>query len=322
MSVPLTDLHVKYVVDFTIKTVLSDPDRYICEVFGDAKLDPHAALLGDRYFKRIKDWITTTKIPVVLGFELDPAQIPGVTIHLQRSTPLQPFLGDAGFVLSQPIQKYERNVMVPTFSPELIQPLSDGSIMFVPPASLDPAVAQYILPGLHIFDKNQREYGIGRDQATGNPTAFQVGKDLLSQADLDQVTVVSPYDDKLYREGVMYYEDTVTVACHGHADRNEGLWLWAFVHWGLLKFRPLLTATFGLDLAMPTAADFSKDDSFLGENVWTRYVTLSTKSVWSWTGAQSQDLAAFLLTINQTNEEGDGPVTRGPEGCDCDGKTC
>jgi hypothetical protein len=308
MSVPLTDLHVKYVVDFTIKTVLSNPDRYISEIFGDAALDPHAALLGDHYINRVKNWIKSTHIPVILGFELDPAQIPGITIHLQRSTPAQSFMGDMGFVQLQPIQKSERMVAVPAFSPKKVTPSADGSyVSIILPDGMDPNLARLIIPNFHVFDKNQREYKIGIGPDT-NPTVSQVGSDLLKDADLSRVTVVSPYPNLQIREGVMYYDDTVVVACHGHADRNEGLWLWCIVQWGLLKYRPLLTAAFGLDLAMPTAADFSKDDSFLGENVWTRYVTLSTKSVWSWSGAQSTDLVAFLTTILEKNQEGQGPA--------------
>jgi hypothetical protein len=308
MSVVLTDLHVKYVVDFTIKTVLSNPDKYLAEIFGDASLEPHAALYGDNLLRKVKNWITTVNIPVVVGFQLDPTQIPGVTVHLVRSTPVQPFIGDTGFVTLQPIQKYERMIAVPTFSPSDIVPADDGkSIKFVPPASLDPNLARLIIPNFHIFDKNQREYGIGIGSDM-NPIAVQSGSDLLKDADLSQVTVVSPYPNVQVRSGVMYYDDTVTVACHGHADRNEGLWLWAIVQWGLLKYRPLLTATFGLDLALPTASDFSKDDSFLGDNVWTRYVNLSTKSVWSWSGAQSTDLVAFLTTILEQSQSGEGPA--------------
>lgn len=303
MSIPLVDISVRYVVDFTIKTVVSNPDLYIPEIFGDAKLEPHAALLGNRLFKQIKDWITSTKIPVVLGFDLDPAQIPGVTIHLQKSTPAQAFMGDAGFVLTESLQPYERQIVVPGFSPILITPALDGSyITFIPPDTLDPALKRLILPGFHIRDKNKREYGVGIGP-DANSTAFQSGSDLLADADLSQIEIINPYNDEQFREGVMYFDDSVTVACHGHADRSEGLWLWAIVQWGLLKFRPLLTATFGLDLAMPTASDFSKDDSFLGENVWTRYVNLSTKTVWSWVGPKSQDLVAFITMIAAEKEE-------------------
>ena len=308
MSVPLPDVSVKYVVDFTLRTVISNPDLYLPEIFGDAAIDPLAALMGDRFFKQVKQWVTTTKIPCVLGFDLDPAQIPGVTIHLKSSTPVQPFLADAGFVLSQQIQPYERTVVVPSFSPKEIIPSADGTyITFIPPDNQDPALNQLVMPGLHIRDKNNREYGIGTAPDT-NPTAFQIGADKLTDADLSVIEVISPYLDQQFREGVMYFDDSVVVACHGHADRSEGLWLWAIIQWGLLKYRPLLTATFGLDLAMPSASDFSKDDSFLGENVWTRYVNLSMKTVWSWVGPQSQDMLAFITSIQATNEENDPPV--------------
>lgn len=308
MSVPLTDLHVKYVVDFTLRTVIKNPQRYIPEIFGDASLDPHAALLGDNYTNKVINWVTTTNIPVVLGFELDAAQIPGVTIHLQRSTPVQPFMGDVGFTTLVPRDKDRRTVIVPEFSPTNIIPSADGTyITFIPPASMPQSLSQLIIPGFHLFDKNKREYGI-QIGAGGSSIAVQSGTDLLSQADLSQITVVTPYPDIQIKGGAMYYEDTVVVACHGHADRNEGLWLWAIVQWGLLKYRPLLTATFGLDLALPTAADFSKDDSFLGENVWTRYVTLATKTVWSWSAGEATDIVAFLTTILDSSQSGAGPA--------------
>lgn len=304
MSVPLTDLHVKYVVDFTLRTVLGNPERYLTEIFGDAKLHPLAALLGDNYINKIKNWFTTTNIPVVLGFELDAAQIPGVTIHLKASTPVQPFMGDVGFTTLKPIQPYERNVIVPEFSPTDIVPSSDGTyITITPPATLDPQLSQLIIPGFHVFDKNKREYGIEIGPG-GSVSIVQSGTDLLTQADLSQVTVVTPYPNVQIRGGVMYFDDSVVVACHGHADRNEGLWLWAIVQWGLLKYRPLLTAVFGLDLALPTANDFSKDDSFLGENVWTRYVTLTTKSVWSWSAGEAKDFVAFISAMLSNNVEG------------------
>lgn len=308
MSVPLTDLNVKYVVDFAIKTVIANPQRYIPEIFGDVSLEPHAALLGDNYLNKIKNWITTTQIPVVLGFELDAAQIPGVTIHLQRSTPMQPFMGDVGFTTLKPIQPYERDVAVPEFSPIDIVPSADGTyITFTPPSTLDPKLAQLLIPGFHIFDKNKKEYGI-QIGAMGSIIVVQTGKDLLKDADLSQVTVVTPYPNLQIKGGVMYYDDTVVVACHGHADRNEGMWLWCIVQWGLLKYRPLLTAVFGMDLALPTATDFSKDDSFLGENVWTRYVNLTTKSVWSWSAGEARDIVAFLLSIQDVSQSGQGPA--------------
>lgn len=309
MSIPLVDINVKHVIDFTIKTIQSDPDTYIREIFGDAALEPNAAILGNNFFAKVKNWLTTTKIPVVIGFELDPTMLPGVTVHLQGASPQQSFLGDAGMVYAKPLNQYERTVLVPEFSPKELIPSIDGSyVSLVLPSHLPDQLKVLIQPGLHIRCKNKKEYGIGIGPDF-HPTAFEIGKGTLAQADFSEICIVSPYTDVLYRQGVMFYENMLTVACHGHAERNEGLWLWAMVHWGLLKYRPLLISTFGMDLAMPSASDFSKDDSFLGENVWTRYITLSTKSVWSWSGPKQRDLLAFIECIRATNACDVPPVT-------------
>jgi hypothetical protein len=300
MSVPLTDLHLKFVVDFTIRTVQANADQYIKEIFGDAKLDAHAALYGDQYIEDIKSWVRSTKIPVVLGFDLDPAQIPGVTIHLDRTGANQAFMGDAALAFTEALQSYEREVLVPRFSPKDVEPAADGSYIKITLPD-DMAKAELVIPGLRIRDKNGREYGIGEDR--GQPTAVDVGAAPLSAADLSEIEIISPYQDAQYREQAMVYDDSLIVACHGHANRSEGLWLWAIVQWGLLKYRPLLTAAFGMDLATPSASDFSKDSSFLGDNVWTRYINLTAKSVWSWKGPKSQDVVAFLLSLKGASQD-------------------
>jgi hypothetical protein len=307
ISVPLLDLNVKFVIDHTLRTVRNDPDRHIKEIFGDARLEPNAALYGNRMIQDVKDWITKTEIPVLLGFDLDPAQIPGVTINLESSAPNQQFMGDFGGTFTENLQPHEKEVIVERFSPKnvVLSATSDFYTITLPD-SLSDEQTELVLPGLRWRDKNGKEYGIGDDK--NKPTAFQVDKPgfpAISVGDFSSLEVIAPFDDALYREGAMYYDENALVTIHGHSDRNEGLWLWAIVHWGLLKFRPLLTATFGLDLAIPRASDFAKADEFLGTNVWRRFITLGARAVWSWQAARQRDVAAFILTIkgSQTNSD-------------------
>lgn len=299
MAITLVDLNLRYIVEHTIRTVLENPKRRIAEIFGDARLDPHAALYGQSYFDEIEQWITTTKIPVVLGFDLAPAQIPGVTIALEKSMPVQTYLGDTGLTYFEPIPDYERDIVLPYFTPKEITPSADGLFVTITlPDQMPVEQSQLVLPGLNIRDKNRRVYGIGLDG--DQPTAIQSGGALLKDADLSEIEIISPYNDALYREGVMSFDDTALIAIHGHADRTEGLWLWAMVHWGLCKFRPLLISVFGMDMAISAASDFTKDTSFMGENVWTRFISVSTRTVWSWEAARQQDVLAFLLSIRAT----------------------
>jgi|GEM_PF-7079380 len=298
MGVPLVDLHIKFLVEHTIRTFRSDPERYAKEVFCDAMIDQHAVLYGQRMMNQVVDWIRQIEIPVVLGYDLDATQIPGVTIHLESSPVEKQFMGDAGFMGSMPLAPSEIPVIVKTFTPAAIELGSDGPYYIITlPADMTPEDRVLVLPGLRFRDKNDRLYNIG--EFAGKPTAIPIdGQSSLQTADLSELTVISTYDDQQYRQGVMYYTENVLITVHGHSDRQEGLWLWAIVQWGLLKFRPILTATFGLDLATPQASDFAKDDQFLGTNIWRRFITLGAKAVWSWQSAKQEDLLGFLLDLN------------------------
>lgn len=308
----MLDLHIKFIIDHTIRTVRGNPDKHIKEIFGDAKIEPHAALYGDRMIEDIKTWIKNTELPVLLGFDLDPAQIPGVSINLESSSPNQQFIGDAGLTFEEDLQPYEKEIIVSEFSPKNLVESPDGLFITITlPDDMSDEDKELVLPGLRIRDKNGKEYGIGDNK--GNPTAVKLPETTaptasLSQADLSTMEIIAPFDTARFREGVMYYDESVLVTVHGHSDRVEGIWLWAIVQWGLLKFRPLLTATFGLDLAVPRASDFAKADEFMGTNVWRRFITLGAKSVWSWEAAKQKDVSAFLLSI-KASQKGEDDTT-------------
>lgn len=296
MGVPLVDLHLKFLVEHTIRTFRSDPERYAREVFCDALLSPHTTMYGEHMMKQVVEWISATEIPVVLGWDLDPTQIPGVTIHLESTPVQQQFMGDAGFMGSMELAPSEIPIVVPQFSPAAVEPSSDNKYFFITlPTDMSAEQRALVLPGLRFRDNNGLLYAIGSVDAklTAVPSDASIqGKDL------SELTVISPYNDQQFRTGVMLYNESALLTIHGHSDRQEGIWLWAIVHWGILKFRPILTATFGLDLAAPQASDFAKDDQFLGTNVWRRFITLQAKAVWSWQAAKQEDVLGFLLDLN------------------------
>lgn len=296
MSAVMTDIHIKYVVEFTLATVRKNPDKYVREIFGDAKIDPHAVFYGDRTINDVKEWITRTNIPVSLGFDLTQAQFPGVTINLERSSPSQSYMGDVGQQYSVPLEPHERAIILEAFVPQKINYAEDQSYATVIlPATITNEQRQLISPGMMFRDYQGNLFAIGED--LDMPTLIPQETPLL-QGDFQRLEVVSPWSDARYLENAMLFEEVALVTVYGHANRNEGLWLYTIVHWGLLKFRPLLTATFGMDLGMPMASDFSKDDTFLGENIWRRFITLSAKAVWSWEGPRQGDAVAFVLGLN------------------------
>jgi hypothetical protein len=303
MSIPLLDIHIKYLVEYTIKVVRSNPDKYLKEIFGDARLAPHDNLYGNRMLDSVKKWIETTKINVVLGYDLSQMELPAVTVNLASSSPSLPFLGDVGDILEEEVVQYDQEIVVDDFQAESLEYSEDKLFRYLElKDSMDPAKAELVLPGLHLKDAKDQEFLIGFDDYKNKLTVSELS---IPVADIDASTlkVVSPLKQRRYRGGVMQFQDTVSVTIHTHQNRNEGTYLWAIVIWGLLKFRPLLIETFGYDLAMPSSSDLSIDPSYMGNAVWVRQVTLTGKTVWSWEGPKMQDIIGMLLTINVGRRE-------------------
>jgi hypothetical protein len=311
MAAPLSDIHVKHIVELGIKVILSDPHRHLTDIFGDSKLDPHAALYGNRTIDAVKKWITTTKIPVVLGFDLIDTQLPAVSVNLTASTPDVNFIGDVVMPGAEPLDWNQKEVLVPAFAPKSAEYSDDRSYITITlPDDMPFEMQQLVMPGLTLRDSDNREFDISADR-DGNILILQKdSRYTLDQINLSKLEVVSPIIEARYSRGGMMYNEQLVVVVHGHSSRSEGLWLYYIVMWTLLKYRPLLAGTFGLELSVPSASDFSKDDSFQGEQVWRRYINMNAKTLWTWESHRQKDVLGLLMTIqaDRVDTPGSKPV--------------
>jgi len=291
---------------FGLKTIRANPDKHLKDIFGDFNLDPHAALYGNRLVSLVKNWVTKTEIPVVLGFDLSSAKMPAITVHLASTSPSQSYLGDYGGSESEELLTQEREIIVPKFKAKSLTMSEDNKsikLELLPEMPIEQR--ELVLPGLKLRDMKSREYDISSD-IDGNILVIQASDSTpLSEIAAAEFEVVSPVAMARFSRGHMMMDETATIAVHGHADRNEGLWLYYITMWIFLKYRPLMISTFGLDLAMPVASDFSKDDSTIGTNTWRRFIQVSAKSVWSWETARQKDVVA-LFTSMTAGRAGDG----------------
>jgi hypothetical protein len=305
MGVPLTDLHAKFICDFIIDVVRKNVDEKVEEIFCDANLAPHETLYGNVTIDRVKKWVTETEIPVVLGWNLDPSKIPGVTVHIERSAPAQKYMGDRGFKIFEPIDDINRGILVERFIPASIDCQAEKARIVLPDDFSDVDL-QLVTPPFLWRDKKNQLFDIDFDDDT-TPLAVQKTDGVaLKLGDFDSLEIVSHVDESKFAGGAMLFDESLLLTVHGHADRTEGLWLWAIIQWGLLKYRPLLEETFGLHLPEPSASDFAKDDAFLGDNIWRRFITLGAKTVWSWKGPKQSDAVALVLFLKGIQAGGDG----------------
>lgn len=297
MAVTMTDMHVKNLIEFAFRMLRANPDKALKEIFGDAMLDPHAAIYGQRLVDQVQNWFMKTKIPVVLGFDVVETELPCVTVHLQATQASERFIGDTDNSSSSHLDVQEREVVVPAFQPaNAIWNADRTTLQLILPADMPFEQTQVFLPGLKIRDAKNREYDLTAD-IDGNLFIIEALAP-LQEIELSKLELVSPVICAGYKRGAMVFDEVVSVVVHGHANRNEGLWLFYIVMYSLLKYRPVLEATYGLGLSVPSASDFSKDDQFGGENVWRRYITMTSKSVWSWEAARQQDIIGMITSVH------------------------
>ena len=295
MAVPLTDICLRHVIQLGLNTIRANPDKHLRDIFGDAKLDPIAALYGERTIVEIKEWIAKTKIPIKRGFDVSESEMPCITIHLSGANKRQELIGDDSYMESTELRSQEKEILVKGFGPKSIDKSDPTAYKLTLPDALTFEERELVMPGLTLRDAGGREYPISSD-CDGNILILQ-GASPLTAIDISKLEVISPVIEARFSRGAMIYDESVSIVIHGHSSRNEGLWLYYIVMWTLLKFRPLLIGTFGMDLGVPSASDFSKDESYQGEQIWRRYINMSCTSVWTWEQARQQDLIGLLLGI-------------------------
>ena len=298
MSIPSTELNIRYIIDFTLKTIYDDPDKYLPQIFGDLKLPMHEGIFGMRAIDAAKNWINTTKINTLLGYDLSELTLPAVTVNIIASSPSQTFMGDYGGQYRTDIPDYEREVVLPAFQLESSVFSTDRTKVFITlkPDMVNP---ELVLPGLHVRDKNGHGFLIEFDDAVGKLALSALDTPLESIDTSSAIEVISPLKSSGFNQGAMQFEEVVNIDIHCHQHKNELYFLHSIIMWGILKYRPILTSQFGFDLSLPTSSDLQMDQAYLGNAVWVRRISLRSKVVYSWEGTKTQDIIGFLLFINE-----------------------
>lgn len=291
------DLHVAHILKHALAEVRANPAKYIPDIYGSLTNDVHVALFGKPYLEKIEKWLTSTKIPVVLGYDLSQTELPALTVVLSSMSPGESFIGDYGFDTLEPRQPQDRDVLIPRFSPKAVTfNASRTRATITPPEAMNDYVKSLIAPGLHIRDAKKQEFRLGQDETTSAPyiTSLDNGT-ALNQGDFSSIEVISPYSDQVFTNGAMLYNVELEIVVHANQNRQDAIWLWQFAMWAMLKYRPLMTKLFGLDLTFSSSSDFMKVSDMEAENVWTRKIRVSTKCMWSWSAEARPDILSLLL---------------------------
>lgn len=254
---------------------------------------------GAKEIQNAKDWFLNNRIEINLRFRNDKDQFPCVTIALGSSTEKDEMkhLGD----LSTEVETLMPNQIGKPI-PYILKP-------FVPD-SYDQSTGILSIPK-NIKTRGVRSGQILVDPDTGNGYIIQgiVSEGLQLepglQLTLTRAGVVPQYQTYKARREHTFFQESYSIGCHVHGDPAPLLWLHAIVLYCILRYRESLLEGRQFAQSSVSSSDLMQNPNFEGpggENVFSRYITLTGQVENSWLKTPYRTIEAVEIT--EENEDG------------------
>jgi hypothetical protein len=270
------------------------------DVFANFTKEP---ALKDKYGQKeidaAKDWFLNNKIEVNLRYRNDKDQFPCVTIALGSSSEKEEMkhLGD----LSTEVETLMPNQIGKPI-PYIVKP-------FIP-ISYDQTTGVLTVPD-SVSMRGVRSGQILVDPDTGNGYIIQevvsngIKLEPNLKISLTRAGIVPQYQIYKARREHTFFQETYSIGCHVHGDPAPLLWLHAIVLYTILRYRESLLEGRQFAQSSVSSSDLVQNPNFEGpggENVFSRYITLTGQVENSWLKTPFRIIEA--VEINEENEEG------------------
>jgi hypothetical protein len=254
---------------------------------------------GQKEIDAAKDWFMNNKIEVNLRYRNDKDQFPCVTIALGSSAEKEDMKHLAD--LSTEVETLMPNQIGKPI-PYIVKPFIPDSynqttgILSVPKS----VKLRGVRAGQILVDPN-----------TGNGYIIQevVSGGLKLEPDLDltltKAGIVPKYQFYKARREHTFFQETYSIGCHVHGDPATLLWLHAIVLYTILRYRESLLEGRQFMQSSVSSSDFMQNPNFEGpggENVFSRYITLTGQVENSWLKTPFRILEA--VEIDEETENG------------------
>jgi hypothetical protein len=302
-----TDLILRSALIAGLKDLRAKP-YLIDDIFSQAAQD---TLLQQEFgyaeIARVKKWFLGINVPVVMQHRLDSVELPCISIALMSSGERtgETYLGDFGDneeiddtqVFSSKTAQIEPVVILGPFSPKAYDPAT--GLITLP----DALTTEWLFPGQLLVDrKHNTAYSI---LTVVDLQTFTIAEDTV--ADFSDAIVMPRYQTmSLTRERAMFSE-TYQIGCHVSGDAVELLWLHSIVVFCLQRYKQSLLDGRGLTRTTFSSSDFVKNPAYEGQNVYSRYVTMTAVVENNWIASVNQKLEGIVLDSLRVMDGGTTP---------------
>ena len=256
---------------------------------------------GQKEIDSAKDWFVNNNIAVNMKYRIDKDVFPCVSISLGSSNELEDMRHMA-----------DQSTSVETLMPSQIgKPIPYILKPFVP-TSYDSESGLVGVPAeLSLDDVNAGMVLVNPDSGDGYVILGTQAGSIQIESNLDieatRVAVVPQYQFYKVRREHSFFRETYNIACHTHGDPAPLLWLHAIVVYILLRYREsLLEGRSFAQSSISSSEMIPNPDMSVGggENVYSRYITLTGQVENSWLKSPKRVIESVKLASDPTKDDG------------------
>lgn len=267
-----TDLLVQTALEFGIHELRRRPELldYCFAWFPKDELT--AGTFGDKEVEQAKKWFLATDIPVVIGYRVDRAKLPCVSVTMLSDVESQNTLADLHYETSEYKGGWP-NLCAP-FVPIAYSP--ETGIMQLPPATV---AELFVVAGQVLVDKLGRTAEI-RERLSVD----RIRIDANTQLEVSGLVIRGRKPSKILTLRNAYFSESFLVGSHVMDDQSRTVWLYAIVKFSLLRGRRELLEGRGFERTSLSGSDL-KQIQYLdtgSQPGFARYLTVSGAALNVW----------------------------------------
>ena len=262
------------------------------EIFANFKNDTLWKQYGEREIDNIKQWVAQNNIPILLSWSIDPSKVPCISVQIAQSTEMVEAAGMEDYMGYEETTALSRTILN-YFSPTNI--LTEGDEwLVVMPEGFDYSP---IRPGFILIDGKGEEYLVTRLCDKGI-YVHREGDDINPT----KITVKSSVITSIRKKHQTAIQESIDIGIHGHADQNTVLWMYYMTIWILLRFKPEMEKRC-MELSTFSASDFNRESQYLGENVFSRFIRVTARSMVTWLDDPEIQIDTFNTSVITPSED-------------------
>lgn len=253
----------------TFEIFRKDPEMLSFILGGYQVTDSMIDVYNTDFMNSAVKWIMNDEFNYCLGYRLDTAKVPNISVMFEGGTENQQFMGEYGYHQSLPI------------TPEIYGSFhasgvsEDGELII--PGDYD--LTNKIWPGLYIKNKNVTRQITGIVKTDGY--TLTLNEPVTLSDGLDSWKIYSSVSTKTREVGVSLDRITIKVYLDVPGD-PEACEVVSCILRNILKHSRLILDVYGINAPTFGYSAMGKNESYVGQNVWTVEFTISALMTDQW----------------------------------------